>query len=89
MLDEKDRLILDDDMNVIDDHHENNASHSHVDNLCDKCGSPKNNQNKSAFLPPRIGRKRPQVNNTSFTQNALDRSEILQAAFVGNNLNHN
>ena len=28
-------------------------------------------------LPPRVGRKRPQVNNQSFTQNALDRSEII------------
>ena len=83
MLDEKDsRLILDDNDENDDQPNENSV----VENLCDKCGSPKN---KKQFLPPRIGRKRPQVNNTSFTQNALDRSEILQAAFVGNNLNHN
>ena len=43
-------------------------------NLCDKCGSPKNTKQ---FMPPRIGRKRPQVNNTSVNQSALDRSEIL------------
>ena len=61
-----------------------------VGNLCDKCGSPKAAATMQV-LGPRIGRKRPQVNNQSFTQSAMDRSEILQAAFVGNsNLNgHN
>ena len=34
-----------------DDHH-------HEENLCDKCGSPKQSK-LDAALPPRIGRKRP------------------------------
>ena len=61
----------------------NNNMHDSHTNICDKCGSP---TRKSQ--PPRIGRKQPQLNNQSFTQNALDRSEILQAAFVGQNM-HN
>ena len=36
-------------------------SGAQVADLCDQCGSPKNTKNK--FLPPRIGRKHPQVNN--------------------------
>ena len=61
----------------VDQHQHHKAleeSSSQVANLCDKCGSPKNSKQ---FMPPRIGRKRPQVNNTSVNQSALDRSEIL------------
>ena len=43
--------------------------------LCNKCGERTKQTNMPQ--PPRIGRKRPQVNNQSFTQSAMDRSEII------------
>jgi len=59
-----DKNDLDHDYAVMDN--KARDDHHHEENLCDKCGSPKQSKHNDA-LPPRIGRKRPQVNNQSFT----------------------